>query len=215
MLHQIRGLALVSALAAMPAFAQTQPTQGATPGGTGQSAAPQAAAPSSAAAAPAPNPPVGGAPMDAARPIPANLAAAPNLTSLAAALKAAGLDAQLAGPGPFTVFAPTNDAFGRLAPGTMDQLLKPANKPSLTKLLSYHVVPGTITLADLRTRLAAGGGKTTLTTLAGDPLSVMLEGEAIALADSSGNKSYLEIPDVRGSNGLMHVVNGVVVPKLQ
>ena len=217
---------------AQTAPAQTNPAQTSRPAGTTPStAAPTTAAPAAPAgattstapigtappapAAPAgPNPAVGGAQMDATKPIPINAAAAPNLSTLVKAVKAAGLDATLSGPGPFTVFAPTNDAFGRLAPGTVDTLMKPENKAALTKVLTYHVVPGTITLADLTTRLKSGGGTTTLTTVEGEPIKVTLEGNAISLADVSGNKSYLETPDVRQSNGVVHVVNGVLVPKL-
>lgn len=231
MIKLVHGAALVSALAAAPLFAQTAPAPAGQPAGTataaGQPAAgqtPAAQTPSAQTLAsqtpgqPAPgqliNPKVGGATMDPAKPIPVNAAAAPNLSSLTAAVRAAGLEAQLSGPGPFTVFAPTDAAFGRLAPGTMDTLLKPENKAALTKVLTYHVVAGTITLADLKARLASGGGTATLTTLAGDPLTVSAEGNAMSLADTSGNKAYVEIADVRQSNGVVHVINGVVVPKL-
>lgn len=217
----IRRLALISALAATPVLAQTTPAPAGVPGTAPQAPATQAPAtpqappaPAAAATPQAPNPPVDGVVMDAAKPIAANIAAAPSLSSLTGAIKAAGLDAQLTGPGAFTVFAPTNDAFGRLAPGTMDKLLQPANKASLTKLLGYHVVQGSLTLADLKTRMASGSGTATLTTLAGDPLTIATEGAAITLTDASGNKSYLQVPDVRSSNGVIHVVNGVVVPKL-
>ncbi len=161
-----------------------------------------------------PNPPVGGVPMDATRTIVANAATAPNLTILVSAVKAAGLDATLSGPGPFTVFAPTDEAFGRLAPGTVDKLLKPANKPSLVKLLTYHVVAGAITLDQLRAQIAAGGGKAVLKTVEGDPLTVTQEGNAISIMDADGHMGYIQTPDVRQSNGIVHVVNGVVVPKL-
>ncbi len=194
-------LAALAATTAIAATAQTTPT----PAGTKPPASP---------AATKPNPPVGGAPMDAAKTIVANASTAPNLTTLVSAVKAAGLDATLSGPGPFTVFAPTNEAFGRLAPGTVETLLKPANKPSLVKLLTYHVVAGTITLDQLRAQITAGGGKATLTTVEGDPLTATQEGNAISIADASGNKAYIQTPDVRQSNGIVHVVNGVVVPKL-
>jgi len=171
----------------------------------------QAAAPAAAAT---PNPSVGGAAMDAAKPITENAAAAPNLTTLVSAVKAAGLDATLAGPGPFTVFAPTNDAFGRLAPGTVDTLMKPENKPTLVKVLNYHVVPGTITLEQLKAQMTAGGGSAKLTTVEGSVLTVTDVNGAIQLTDVNGNKSYVEVPDVRQSNGVVHVVNGVLLPKL-
>jgi uncharacterized surface protein with fasciclin (FAS1) repeats len=168
-----------------------------------------------APAAQAPNPTVGGAVMDATKPIPVNASAAPNLTTLVSAVKAAGLADTLAGPGPFTVFAPTNDAFTRLAPGTVDTLMKPANKATLAKVLTYHVVSGTITLDQLKAQITAGGGTATLKTVEGDNLTVtMPTAGAIQIADVNGNKSFLETPDVRQSNGIVHVVNGVLLPKL-
>jgi uncharacterized surface protein with fasciclin (FAS1) repeats len=188
--------------------AQTAPAQ-TTAGQT----APAAGAPATPAST-EPNPAVGGAAMDASKTIVANAATAPNLTTLVSAVKAAGLAETLSGPGPFTVFAPTNDAFTRLAPGTVDTLLKPENKATLTKVLTYHVVAGTISGADLISRIDAGGGKAVLTTVEGEPLTAAKEGQAVSLTDVNGNKSYIEVPDVRQSNGVVHVVNGVVLPKL-
>lgn len=161
-----------------------------------------------------PNPTVGGVPMMATRTIVDNAAAAPNLSTLVTALKAADLVEPLSAIGPFTVFAPSNDAFGRLAPGMVDALLKPENKASLVKVLKYHVVSGAITADDLRKRIAAGGGTATLVTLEGDPITVTMVGTVIALTDVGGNKSYVETADVRQSNGVVHVVNGVIVPRL-
>jgi len=175
---------------------------------------PQAAPTPSAPPAPAANPTVGGAAMDAAKPIPENAAAAPNLTTLVSAVKAADLVSTLSGPGPFTVFAPTNDAFGRLSPGTVDTLMKPANKATLAKVLTYHVVPGAITIEQLRQQITAGGGTAKLTTVEGETLTVTDLNGAIQLSDVNGNKSYVETPDVRQSNGIVHVVNGVLIPKL-
>lgn len=152
--------------------------------------------------------------MDATKPIATNAAAAPNLTTLVSAVKAAGLATTLAGPGPFTVFAPTNDAFSRLAPGTVDTLLKPEHKATLAKVLTYHVVPGTLTLADIQAKVTAGGGKAVLTTVEGEPLTIELVGGGVQLTDVNGNKSYIETPDVAQSNGVVHVVNGVLSPKL-
>lgn len=160
------------------------------------------------------NPSVGGAPMVASRTIVENASAAPNLSTLVAAVQAAGLVPTLSGPGPFTVFAPTNEAFGRLAPGTVDTLLKPENKATLVKVLTYHVVPGTVTSAQLKQRITAGGGTARLTTVEGEPLTATLTGNVIQLTDVNGNKSYIETADVRQSNGMVHVVNGVVLPKL-
>ena len=152
--------------------------------------------------------------MDATKPIAVNAAAAPNLSTLVAAVKAAGLATTLSGPGPFTVFAPTNDAFTRLAPGTVDRLLKPENKATLAKVLTYHVVPGTITFADLKERAKASGGKVVLTTVEGEPLTLDVSETAVQLTDVNGNKSFIETPDVKQSNGVVHVVNGVVLPTL-
>jgi uncharacterized surface protein with fasciclin (FAS1) repeats len=178
-----------------------------------QTTSAQAATAAPAAAQPA-NPAVGGAAMDATKTIVDNASTAPNLSTLVSAVKAADLTATLSGPGPFTVFAPTNDAFSRLAPGTVDTLLKPENKATLVKVLTYHVVPGTITGAQLLAQIDAGGGKVVLKTVEGEPLTVSKEGQAVALVDVNGNKSYIEVPDVRQSNGVVHVVNGVVLPKL-
>ena len=137
-----------------------------------------------------------------------------SFNTLVAALKAAGLVETLQGAGPFTVFAPTNDAFSRLAPGTVDTLLKPENKATLAKVLTYHVVPGTLTLTDIQAKVTAGGGKAVLTTVEGEPLTIELIGGGVQLTDVNGNKSYIETPDVAQSNGVVHVVNGVLSPKL-
>ncbi|UUL84212.1 fasciclin domain-containing protein [Sphingomonas qomolangmaensis] len=167
-----------------------------------------------AATATAPNPKVGGAEMLATKTIVENASAAPSLSTLVTAVKAADLAETLSGAGPFTVFAPENDAFTRLAPGTLDTLMKPENKAVLAKVLTYHVVPGKVSLAQLQEQMKAGGGTATLTTVEGSPLTVTTEGAAIVLTDVSGNKSYVAIPDVNQSNGVVHIVNGVVVPKL-
>ncbi|UZK70999.1 fasciclin domain-containing protein [Sphingomonas sp. S1-29] len=167
-----------------------------------------------AATATAPNPKVGGAEMLATKTIVENASAAPSLSTLVTAVKAADLAETLSGAGPFTVFAPENDAFTRLAPGTLDTLMKPENKAVLAKVLTYHVVPGKVSLAQLQEQMKAGGGTATLTTVEGSPLTVATEGAAIVLTDVSGNKSYVAIPDVNQSNGVVHIVNGVVVPKL-
>jgi len=201
-------LAAIGAL--MIASAGTAQTT--TPAAPGTAAPAPAATPDATAAAP--NPTVGGAAMDATKPIPVNASAAPNLSTLVKAATAAGLVATLSGPGPFTVFAPTNDAFARLAPGTVDTLLKPANKATLTKVLTYHVVPGKITIAQLQAQATAAGGTTTLTTVEGEPLKVTVNNNVIELADVNGNKSYIETGDVMQSNGVVHVVNGVLLPKL-
>ncbi len=162
----------------------------------------------------APNPKVGGAEMSTSKNIVENASAAPNLTTLVQAVKAADLVQTLSGPGPFTVFAPTNDAFSRLAAGTVDKLLMPENKAALVKVLTYHVVPGDITLDKLKEMVASGGGTTTLTTVEGEPLTVTIANNVVTLSDVNGNKSYVQTADVRQSNGVVHVVNGVLLPTL-
>lgn len=206
-LLRIPALALAPVLA-LPAFAQTTPA--APPAGP----APQTTAPAPAAAA-APNPSVGGAAMDASKTIIANASAAPNLSTLVKAITAADLTATLSGPGPYTVFAPTDDAFTRLPPDTLAQLMKPENKALLAKVLTYHVVPGKIDFAQLKAQITAGNGTATLTTVAGQPLKVTITGNnVVTLTSVNGNVSYLETPDVHQSNGIAHVVNGVLLPKL-
>ncbi|HEX7851990.1 MAG TPA: fasciclin domain-containing protein [Sphingomonas sp.] len=205
-LLRIPALALAPALA-LPAVAQTTTT--APPAGP----APQSAAPAPSTA-PA-NPAVGGAAMDASKTIVANASAAPNLSTLVRAVTAADLTATLSGPGPYTLFAPTDDAFSRLPPDTLAQLMKPENKALLAKVLTYHVVPGTIDFAQLKAQITAGNGTATLTTVAGQPLKATITGNNIVtLTSVNGNVSYLETPDVHQSNGIVHVVNGVLLPKL-
>lgn len=204
-MHRLSVLALAG-LAATSSIAVAQTTTPAAPAQPAMQAAPAGTAATATPAA-AQTPAATGTIADAAM-------SNPKLSTLVTAVKAADLAGTLAGPGPFTVFAPENEAFTRLAPGTLDTLLKPENKPTLTKVITYHVVPGTVTLAQLREQIKAGGGKTTLTTVEGSPLTVAEEGAAIALTDVSGNKSYVAQPDLTASNGVVHVVNGVVVPKL-
>lgn len=177
-----------------------------------QTAAPAGGTAQDPAAANAPI--VGGAPMLPTRSIAENAAAASNLATLISAVKAAGLDSVLAAPGPFTVFAPDNDAFTRLAPGTLDTLLKPENKAVLERLLKYHVVSGQVLLGDLLKQIEAGGGKATLTSVEGQPITAEKEGPGIKLTAASGNVSYLQLADIKASNGVVHVVNGVLIPKL-
>lgn len=204
-LLRIPALALAPVLA-LPAFAQT------TPAAPTAGPAPQPAAPAAAAA---PNPSIGGAAMDATKTIVANASAAPNLSTLVKAITAADLTATLSGPGPYTVFAPTDDAFTRLPPDTLAQLMKPENKALLAKVVNYHVVPGTIDFTQLKAQITAGNGTATLTTVAGQPLKVTITGNnVVTLTSVNGNVSYLETPDVHQSNGIVHVVNGVLLPKL-
>jgi uncharacterized surface protein with fasciclin (FAS1) repeats len=160
------------------------------------------------------NPDVGGAAMPASRGIADSVAATPTLSTLAQAIRAADLGTRLAAAGPLTLFAPSNEAFGRLAPGTVDSLLKPENKASLVKLLTYHVVPGAITADQLVAMIRAGGGTATLTTVLGQPIRATMTGNVVTLTSATGNQSYVEIADVRQVNGVIHVVNGVLVPTL-
>lgn len=163
----------------------------------------------------APNPVVGGAEMLPTKTIVENASASADHSTLVSAIKAAGLDAELSGAGPFTVFAPANEAFDRLAPGTMDTLQKPENKATLAKILHYHVVPGALSLETLVKQAKDAGGSTTLTTVEGGTLTLTAEeGGIVKLTDSNGNPAYIAQPDVTQSNGVIHVINGVLVPKL-
>jgi uncharacterized surface protein with fasciclin (FAS1) repeats len=172
-----------------------------------------AAAPMTEAAAPAENPTVGGAPMYADKDIVDNAVNSPDHTTLVAAVKAAGLVETLKGPGPFTVFAPTNAAFEKLPAGTVDGLLKPEAKADLTKVLTYHVVPGTLDAATLKSQLASGGGTATLTTVAGGTLTAKDDGAGgITLTDAKGGTSKVTIADVMQKNGVIHVVDTVLMP---
>ncbi|MFS8063528.1 MAG: fasciclin domain-containing protein [Luteimonas sp.] len=158
------------------------------------------------------NPMVGGAPMYASKDIIDNAVNSKDHTTLVAAVKAAGLVDTLKGAGPFTVFAPTNAAFNLLPSGTVDTLLKPENKPTLTSILTYHVVPGRIDSAALASKIREGGGTATLTTVNGEPLRAMMHGDAVMLTDAKGNTAMVTIADVMQSNGVIHVVDKVLRP---
>jgi uncharacterized surface protein with fasciclin (FAS1) repeats len=134
-------------------------------------------------------------------------------TTLVAAVKAAGLVNTLEGKGPFTVFAPTNEAFAKLPAGTVDTLLKPENKAKLTTILTYHVVPGKISAKTLAADIKKGGGQATLKTVNGENLTASKEGDAISLTDASGNPAKVTIADVNQSNGVIHVIDTVLLPK--
>lgn len=155
---------------------------------------------------------VGGAPMYASKDIVDNAVNSKDHTTLVAAVKAAGLVDTLKGPGPFTVFAPVNGAFTMLPAGTVDTLLKPENKPALTKVLTYHVVPGRITAADLGRQIKAGRGRATLKTVEGESLVATMEGGSIMIADAKGGHARVSIADVMQSNGVIHVVDKVLLP---
>ena len=156
---------------------------------------------------------VGGAPMYPNKNIIQNAVNSKDHTTLVAAVKAAGLVDTLQGAGPFTVFAPTNEAFAKLPAGTVDTLLKPENKGTLTSILTYHVVPGDLTAADLTKMVTAGGGKAMLKTVQGEELTVKDANGGLELVDAKGGTAMITIPDVTQSNGVIHVVDTVLMPK--
>jgi uncharacterized surface protein with fasciclin (FAS1) repeats len=133
-------------------------------------------------------------------------------TTLVAAVKAAGLVDTLKGPGPFTVFAPTNAAFAKLPAGTVDTLLKPANKAQLVAVLTYHVVPGKLDSKAIAAAIKAGGGKASVTTVQGEKLTATMMGNRLTLTDAKGGMSHVTIADVYQSNGVIHVVDAVLLP---
>lgn len=176
-------------------------------------ASPGAAAPA-APLVPAANPDVGGATLPMDQTLANNVAAAPPLSTFARLLATAGLTDALGAPGPFTLFAPSDTAFGRLQPGTVEALAKSENRAALIKLLDLHRVAGALTGIELMRRIQAGGGHATLASLAGEPLTATMTGGIVTLTDAGGDRSYVEIADVRAANGVLHVVNGVLVPRL-
>ena len=155
---------------------------------------------------------VGGAPMLASKDIIDNAVNSKDHTTLVAAVKAAGLVETLKGPGPFTVFAPTNAAFAALPAGTVDTLLKPESKPTLTKVLTYHVVAGKYDAAALSKMIADGKGMTSLKTVAGGTLTAKASGNAVMVTDEKGGTATVTIADVYQSNGVIHVVDKVLLP---
>ena len=158
------------------------------------------------------DPMVGGAAMYPTKNIVENASNARNLTTLVAAVKAAGLVDTLESPGPFTVFAPTNDAFEKLPSGTVERLLKPENKAQLTKVLTYHVVSGKISAQDLVSQIKSNGGKATLKTVNGEAVTASLDGKNVVLTDEKGGKSVVTTPNVFQSNGVVHVIDAVLMP---
>jgi uncharacterized surface protein with fasciclin (FAS1) repeats len=153
---------------------------------------------------------VGGAKMVSSKDIVDNAVNAKNVTTLVTAVKAADLVATLKSPGPFTVFAPDNDAFNKLPKGTVTTLLEPANKATLVKILTYHVVPGTYTTAALRVMATKGE---TLTSVEGEVLTPVVNGNTVEIQDANGGVSKIVTPDVISSNGVTHVVGSVLMPK--
>jgi uncharacterized surface protein with fasciclin (FAS1) repeats len=156
---------------------------------------------------------VGGAPMYPSKNIVQNAVNSKDHTTLVAAVTAAGLVDTLSSPGPFTVFAPTNAAFAKLPAGTVDTLLKPENKAALTGVLTYHVVAGKTSAKDLMAAIKKGGGKATLTTVNGQTLTASMMGNKVMLAGAGGGMGHVTIADVNQSNGVIHVIDGVVLPR--
>ena len=136
-----------------------------------------------------------------------------NFSTLVTALKAADLVEALQGDGPFTVFAPTNDAFAKIDKETLGNLLKPENKETLSKVLTYHVISGNLMASDVVAALKKGKGKVEVETLAGDKLTVMQKDGKIWLKDQNGNYSEITATDIKGSNGVIHVIDTVVMPE--
>jgi len=158
------------------------------------------------------DPMVGGAEMFPSKTIVANALNSPIHTTLVAAVKAAGLVDTLNSPGPFTVFAPTNDAFAKLPAGTVDTLVKPENKATLTKILTYHVVPGRLSAKDIAAGIKAGGGKYEMTTVEGGKLTATMSGKNIMLTDEKGGMATVTTANVFQSNGVIHVIDTVLMP---
>lgn len=155
---------------------------------------------------------VGGAAMYPSKNIVENAMNSKDHTTLVAAVKAAGLVQTLSGAGPFTVFAPTNEAFNKLPEGTVDNLVKPENKDKLTAILTYHVVSGRIDSKELMMKIKQGKGKATLKTVQGNDLIFMQKGNELWVMDAQGNKTKITIKDVYQSNGVIHVVSTVLMP---
>ena len=158
------------------------------------------------------NPMVGGAAMYPEKNIVENAINSKDHTTLVAAVKAAGLVETLQGDGPFTVFAPTNDAFSALPPGTVENLVKPENKATLTTVLTYHVVPGKWDSQALSTAIAGSANKLELKTVQGETLELTGKGQSLMITDSKGNKAHITIADVYQKNGVIHVVDKVLMP---
>ena len=155
---------------------------------------------------------VGGAPMYPTKTIVENAVNSPIHTTLVAAVTAAGLVETLSGPGPFTVFAPTDEAFAALPAGTVETLVRPENKATLTKILTYHVVAGRVTAADVIGLIEQGGGSAAITTVSGDTLTASLDGSTVVLTDEKGGTARVTQADVLQSNGVIHVTDAVSLP---
>jgi uncharacterized surface protein with fasciclin (FAS1) repeats len=155
---------------------------------------------------------VGGAPMYPSKNIVQNAVNSKDHTTLVAAVKAAGLVDTLSSPGPFTVFAPTNEAFKKLPAGTVDTLLKPENKQKLTAVLTYHVVPGRITAKQLTDKIKDGNGKAMLKTVEGEELTFQMKDGKVWVKDGKGDTAQVTIANVMQSNGVIHVIDTVLLP---
>ena len=155
---------------------------------------------------------VGGAPMYPSKNIVQNAVNSKDHTTLVAAVKAAGLVDTLQSPGPFTVFAPTNDAFAKLPAGTVDTLLKPENKKTLTNVLTYHVVPGRLSAKDLMAKIEEGHGKAMLKTVEGADLTFAMKDGKLWVIDAKGDTAQVTIRNVMQSNGVIHVIDTVLLP---
>ncbi len=176
---------------------------------------PAPAVPAAPQTMPAPAAPAGTVTPAATGTIVQILAETPDRSTLAKLVTTAGLTTDLSGPGPFTVFAPSNEAFSRMPAGAIDNLSKPENKPVLATILKYHVVPGKLTAEQLKAQITAGNGTATLTTLAGQPLTAQIGPNGnIMLTDVNGQKAYVDKADVNATNGVVHLTNGINVPKI-
>ncbi len=158
------------------------------------------------------DPMVGGGVMSPKKDIVQNALNSNDHTTLVAAVKAAGLVDTLEGAGPFTVFAPTNEAFAKLPAGTVDTLVKPENKQELTSILTYHVLAGKFDARKLKKEIAAGGGTAMLKTVNGESLTATTDGEGILLKDAKGGMAHVTIANVYQSNGVIHVIDSVLMP---
>ncbi len=189
MVNKLMAAAVLAALCAAPALAQSSMSSG------------------SAMKA---DPMVGGAPMMANETIVANASKAPNLTTLVSLVKKAGLVETLSGPGPFTVFAPTNEAFDKIPSATLTAVGN--DKATLTKILTYHVVAGKFDAAAIAAKIKAGGGKAVLKTVDGEDLTASMDGSNLILTDAKGGKATVTTADVYQSNGVVHVIDSVLMP---
>lgn len=212
-------LTSIAALTACQQDAATDTTAATTPPVEAPAVAPQdttamdpAMSAEADASAQTENPMVGGAPMFADRDIVTNASTSQDHTTLVAAVQAAGLVDTLKGPGPFTVFAPTNAAFEKLPAGTVDGVLKPEMKDDLAKVLTYHVVSGNVDAAALTQQIQAGGGSAMLKTVQGEELTAKADGGKVTLTDAKGNVATVTTADVRQSNGVIHVIDTVLMP---